>query len=155
MSIASSTDRSLPNVPKISRTCASVTLRVRWPTCSRVGPPSAAALLSLAGAAAAGAAAALPHSSVSMAAGLSPSERRRSGERRRPRGGERERLEVEPLDRLLLLLPLDELEPPLEELEPLERLVELDDGERERAGMAAGPMTCGRAEERGAVCCRT
>lgn len=145
LSIASSTDRSLPKVPKISRTCASVTLRDRWPTCSRLGPPSGA-LASAAGAApAGGAAAALPRSSVSMGAGLPASEGRRSGERRRPRGGERDRdglrLEVEPLDRLLLLVPLEELEVPLEELEPL---VELDDRERERSGMAACVMACGR-----------
>lgn len=80
-----------------------------------------------------------------MGAGLLPSEGRRSGERRRPRGGERDRdglrLEVDPLDRLLLLVPLEELDVPLEELEPL---VELDDRERERAGMAAGAMACGR-----------
>ena len=75
-----------------------------------------------------------------MSAGLSASERRRSGELRRPRGGLRERevLEVEPLDRLLPLVPLEELEVPLEELKPLERLGELELGERERAGMAAG-----------------
>lgn len=72
-----------------------------------------------------------------MGAGLPASEGRRSGERRRPRDAglcEREvlRLVVAPL------VPLDELLVPLEELEPLERLVELDEGERDRAGMVAG-----------------
>ena len=37
LSIASSTLFSLPKVPKISFTCSSVTLRVKWPTCSRAG----------------------------------------------------------------------------------------------------------------------
>lgn len=136
MSIASSTPRSLPKVPKISRMCASLTLRVRWPTCRRVlvSPPAGPA-------GAAGAAAFFSAASVSMGRGLSagpsPLERRggaaaaarREGER--PREGEREPLERE--------VPLLELVP--EELEePLE--LELPLAEEEPEDREAGMVVC-------------
>lgn len=128
-------------MPKISLMCASVTLRVRWPTCRRVGPSSPAAAAAAGAEGAEGAADLLfSLSSVSMGLGLSlpPLARRlssagraASAERRRPRGeGLRERP--------LLLVPL--LEVPLELEEPLEREeLPLLDEEPELldAGMAA------------------
>lgn len=127
---------------KISRTCASVTLRVRWPTCRRVLPSS-------------GAGGGAFFSSVSIGRGLSPPEAGAGRSSRRARGdGERPREgEEEPLERLVLVLelvPLELEEPPLREELPL-----LD--EDREAAMALGSHSGRPATKQidcGGVCCQ-